>query len=59
MIDATTGPELDRLLHPALPRLRTATGIDATMAGPVPQGLSRAGATGLEPALYPCNLRPN
>ena len=35
MIDATTGPELDRLLRPALPRLRTATGVDATMAGPV------------------------
>ena len=35
MIDATTGPKLDRLLRPVLPRLRTATGVDATMAGPV------------------------
>jgi LuxR family transcriptional regulator, regulator of acetate metabolism len=35
MADATPGPNLDRLLGPALSRLRTATGVDATMAGPV------------------------
>jgi DNA-binding CsgD family transcriptional regulator len=35
MTDATPGCGRDRLLGPALLRLRAATGVDATMAGPV------------------------
>ena len=35
MIDATTDPNVDRLLRPALTRLRAATKVDATMAGPM------------------------
>jgi LuxR family transcriptional regulator, regulator of acetate metabolism len=47
MIESMTGPDLDRPLRAALPRLRQATGVDGAMAGPVSLGGRRLVVTGL------------
>ena len=47
MIESMAGPDLDRPLRAALPRLRQATGVDAAMAGPVSLGGRRLVVTGL------------
>jgi LuxR family transcriptional regulator, regulator of acetate metabolism len=47
MIESMTGPNLDRPLRTALPRLRQATGVDGAMAGPVSLGGRRLVVTGL------------
>lgn len=47
MIESMAGPDLDRPLRAALPRLRQATGVDGAMAGPVSLGGRRLVVTGL------------
>jgi LuxR family transcriptional regulator, regulator of acetate metabolism len=47
MIESMAGPDLDRALRAALPRLRKATAVDGTMAGPVSLGGRRLVVTGL------------
>ena len=46
MIESMPGPDLDRPLRAALPRLRQATGVEAAMAGPVTLGGRRLVVTG-------------
>lgn len=47
MSDAMQGPDLDRPLRAALPRLRKATAVDGTMGAPVTLGGRRLVVTGL------------
>jgi LuxR family transcriptional regulator, regulator of acetate metabolism len=56
MIESMTVPDLDRPLRAALPRLRQATGVDGTMAGPVSLGGRRLVVTGLHGMLTPTML---
>ena len=56
MTTSVTGPDVDRLIRLALPRLRRATGVESAIGGPVSRGGRRLVITSLDTMLTPVFL---
>ena len=56
MTTSVTGPDVERLVRLALPRLRTATGVESAIGGPVSRGGRRLVISSLDTMLTPIFL---